>query len=1067
MKRSLIKQFKNPGSEFHGAPFWAWNGKLQPRELRRQIRVMKRMGLGGFFMHSRIGLNTAYLSDEWFDCIEACIDEAKKQDMQAWLYDEDRWPSGAAGGRVTRNPEYRQRSLVMELFEDTSRLKRTGDTLSVFVGRIEGSVISDFRHIAKGRSVGTLAPGESILHFTIQIDRPSSWFNEQTYLDTMNPEAVGQFIKVTHQAYRKRFGKHFGKTVPGIFTDEPQHGFACRDGENLLWEQQGSLNPELEKHKTYTPWTGHLPVVFKARYGYDILARLPEIFFDVAGRNDYQVRWNYHDCLVHLFVESFAQQIGRWCDKNGMIHTGHIMNEDSLSAQTAAVGSCMRFYEHMQAPGIDMLTANNRALDNVKQVSSAARQFDKKWRLTETNGCTGWDFPFYGHKQLGDWQAALGVNFRSQHLSFYTTEGEAKRDYPASILHQSPWWEHYSKVEDYFGRLHAVMTCGREVRDLLVVHPIESMWALFRKGHKTDPEVAALDRMMIELRDTLLYANIDYDYGDEDIMARHGSAGRLKGHPVLHVGKARYRAVIVPPLVTIRRSTLELLGKFRALGGEVIFAGKVPRLVDAVGCNQAKILAGECSKAPAGGPKLVAAVEVTSRRVSIADASGKAIFSTLHLLREDTAHFYLFVCNTSYASSQIRPTINDKEPWTTRRKIYDDVRIRGFSECKGRPLELDLDTGEVFEAEACSDSDGLEIRTDLPRFGSRLFVIPKKAERKRYAKRPTFKNVRTSTMPRPGWDFTLSESNVIVLDWPRYRIGAGRWQRADEILHVDNAVRDALAIDRRGARMVQPWARQRPARLKRTDVTLAYSFQVKTIPSGDLMLALERPASFKRIEVNGNSISLDNECGWWFDPSCRRLRLDPSMLCRGENRIVLVCDYDELHPGLEIVYLLGNFGTKLQGSEITMIDLPQKLTIGDWTRQGLAFYSGSLCYRRTIRPTLDSNQRLFVRLPDYKGVGARVLVDAQPVGIVAWEPSEIDITDFVGGKGQAVQLQIEILGSRRNSHGPFHLNIPFPMGIGPASYTTTGHEWTDEYNVEPGGLTAPPELVVKQIVGKR
>ena len=99
--KDLLKDFSNPSSEFRGKPFWAWNGRLEPEELRKQIRIMKKMGLGGFFMHARVGLDTAYLSDDWFKCVDACIDEAQKQKMEAWLYDEDRWPSGAAGaGRV-------------------------------------------------------------------------------------------------------------------------------------------------------------------------------------------------------------------------------------------------------------------------------------------------------------------------------------------------------------------------------------------------------------------------------------------------------------------------------------------------------------------------------------------------------------------------------------------------------------------------------------------------------------------------------------------------------------------------------------------------------------------------------------------------------------------------------------------------------------------------------------------------------------------------------------------------------------------------------------------------------
>lgn len=113
----LEREFANPAPAFRAKPFWAWNDKLNEHELRRQIRIFKTMGLGGFFMHSRIGLNTPYLSHEWFDLVAACIDEAQKTGTEAWLYDEDRWPSGAAGGLVTRHEHYRMRSLVLTRHE--------------------------------------------------------------------------------------------------------------------------------------------------------------------------------------------------------------------------------------------------------------------------------------------------------------------------------------------------------------------------------------------------------------------------------------------------------------------------------------------------------------------------------------------------------------------------------------------------------------------------------------------------------------------------------------------------------------------------------------------------------------------------------------------------------------------------------------------------------------------------------------------------------------------------------------------------------------------------------------
>ncbi|HRU06858.1 MAG TPA: glycosyl hydrolase, partial [Candidatus Brocadiia bacterium] len=339
--------------------------------------------------------------------------------------------------------------------------KWTEDTLAAFAARVQGATATAVRPLARPETP-RLASGESILAFTVEPDPPSSWYNGYTYLDTMSPEAVREFIKVTHEAYRKRFGDDFGRLIPGIFTDEPNYGrFIMSDNDRLR-----------------APWTSRLPEVFRQRYGYNILDHLVEIFFDVDGRAVAPARYDYHDVITHLFVEAFAKQIGEWCQKNGIAFTGHVLAEETLSSQTRVCGSGMRFYEYMQVPGMDILTEHRREYDTAKQVSSVARQFGRKWRLTETYGCTGWDFPFAGHKAIGDWQVALGINLRCQHLAWYTMLAEAKRDYPAGIFYHSPWWQSYAHVEDYFARVHAAMTRGREVRDLLVIHPIESAWLL-------------------------------------------------------------------------------------------------------------------------------------------------------------------------------------------------------------------------------------------------------------------------------------------------------------------------------------------------------------------------------------------------------------------------------------------------------------------------------------------------------------------------------------------------------------------------------------------------------------
>ena len=89
---------ENPPKEYRSAPFWGWNDRLQKENLGEQIEGFKKAGMGGFFIHSREGLETEYLSTEWMEDVKFCVDKARENDLELWIYDEDKWPSGAAGG---------------------------------------------------------------------------------------------------------------------------------------------------------------------------------------------------------------------------------------------------------------------------------------------------------------------------------------------------------------------------------------------------------------------------------------------------------------------------------------------------------------------------------------------------------------------------------------------------------------------------------------------------------------------------------------------------------------------------------------------------------------------------------------------------------------------------------------------------------------------------------------------------------------------------------------------------------------------------------------------------------
>ena len=106
------KQIEASKKDHTSLPFWSWNDRLDPDELARQIAAMRRAGLGGYFMHARGGLETPYMGEEWMNAIRTGIDCAG-DDMEAWAYDENGWPSGFADGVVPAMGEQNQQKTLI------------------------------------------------------------------------------------------------------------------------------------------------------------------------------------------------------------------------------------------------------------------------------------------------------------------------------------------------------------------------------------------------------------------------------------------------------------------------------------------------------------------------------------------------------------------------------------------------------------------------------------------------------------------------------------------------------------------------------------------------------------------------------------------------------------------------------------------------------------------------------------------------------------------------------------------------------------------------------------------
>ncbi|MFP4052478.1 MAG: glycosyl hydrolase [Phycisphaerae bacterium] len=1008
-----------PSSGYRSAPFWSWNSKLEPARLCRQIESMHAAGMGGFFMHSRYGLKTPYLSKEWFDCISTCIEKARELGMKAYLYDEDRWPSGTAGGAVTRdNPEYRIHYLTMA---DPGDEPEDGQRIAVFALTLDQQgQLATYQALDEPADV----PQGTVVKVFDVIPAPGiPWYNDGGYLDTMSAEAVGEFIHLTHQEYADRYKKDFGELVPAIFTDEPNNGVGP-------WG--GGVDSAAVK------WTPELPRAFIQRRGYDLREHLPELFYRSGGDAFSTVRRDFHCTCTELFAENFSGQIGRWCEKHNLALTGHMLAEGSLASQTKLVGACMPHYEHMQWPGIDILRDQAEELITAKQCSSVSAQLDKERTLSELQGCTGWDWPLEGHKFIGDWHLAAGINFRCPHLTHYGLAGGAKRDYPASIRDHSPWWKHYRTVEDYFARLNLMLTQGRPLRDVLVIHPVETAWGLATATD--DKPVSPYDQALNSIAFSLTGRHHDWDFGDESLLEKHAKATR-EG---LQVGQMRYRVVVVPPAMTLRETTVQLLDKFLASGGKVLIVGEAPQRIDARPVEEGQgitdRLAGvhHCS-----GPETMpeALEKLLQRRLSVQveGEEGEADF-VWTMLREVRGGQVLFVQSHDRQSPRrLKVTPLGRKPvllWDP----MDGSRYEVPHEVEGDYVSFTLEvppTGSLLVSLGLTDADA----TALP-------------------EAPVIEEVRELSGPFP---ITRSEPNTLPLDYCRYVIDDGEPSELVPMDRADDEVRGAFGLEPREARGQQPWYLYGTGVIDtevRGQCKLLMNFHVTARPS-KIGLALESPEDFQ-VLVNGEpvgaAVGYATDDGFWVDEDIRLLYITDHVRT-GENEIALEFPY---RPNVEIepLYLVGDFGTRnrTDGNRMpegmTLVEPPEMLQLGDWCDQGLDFYGGAVRYRMTVDK--PSGKRVVLRLPEVACTAAVIHAGGKEF-VLPWAPMEADITDGLNDGPNTVD--VEVIGGRKNVLGPLH--VPWKAWTGPGEFRSTNPDHTDEYLLNPHGLMAAVVVEVR------
>lgn len=955
------EQFKNPPKEERAITFWAWNNNLPNETLLHQIETFEKMGFGGFYMHSRIGMNVKYMSKEFMDKIKFCTQEAEKRGMFACLYDEDGFPSGYAGGVVSDNLEYAEKYLRLKHISGEDKVVGEEYVKAYYdIEFDEQGYMKSYKRIAK-EDRASFSRWYAIVNTTPRSPR----FNGNPYADLLNPDAVDCFIRETHEKYYENVGQYFGNTIKQIFTDEPR------------WMAIDNLKSlEMNRFAT-TAWTTKIPEIIQSKYGIDIFDVVPELFLDFQDRYS-EIRYQYYLTISELFDDVFVKKCHDWCKAHNIEFTGHLDREETLSFQMSVCGEHMPKYLHFDVPGIDVLL-DERRYTTAKQAQSIAHQTGKTRVLSELYGVTNYDFNFAEHKLSYDWQAALGITLRVPHLSWVSMKKNGKRDFPASIGMQAPWCEQYKVIEDHCARLNLVLSQGKPVVKVGVIHPIESMWMLYGAQQTSGGMIESFDTSFKKIAETLLLNQMDYDYISETTIPELANENQI--------GEMKYDVIVVPQCITLRKTTIDFLRNFMDQGGRVIFAGEKPEYTDGYKSNYVDMLYSEAEKVINEEGAILQTLE-KHRIVEVCNEGGARDLRYLYQFRKEGDSAWLFIAKGTIEEHHAEAKLDNLT-----------VKIKG----NFKPVLYDTMTGEIRSVSYKTQYGNTYIYLAAYNHDSFLFRLDDGEGECLLEEISSHSFQRLLEVPK----YTLEEPNVAVLDLAEWAVNDGEYQELNSIRTIESMVYETLNVPVEIRGRMQPWAK--PEYKKHDTVKLCYRFH-SDIEYDGAYLALE---DAEDVKVMFNHEAVTSEiCGYYVDMDIKKRKLPH--IHRGVNTLELEFWLTK-NSSFEPIYILGDFGVEVKGHNIIITEKQATLFWGDVVNQRLPFYAGNIAYECEL--DFSEDKELSLQIPLYEGSCLQIFIDDKSKELVFLAPYLADLGKITKGKHR---ITIRLFGNRENTFGNPH-----------------------------------------------
>ena len=354
-------------------------------------------------------------------------------------------------------------------------------------------------------------------------------------------------LGVLYDRYASVLGRHFGKAVKFMFTDEPAAG--------------------MPQPPNRIPWFPGLEQAYEAQSGHSFLADLPRLFAEPDSQVPDAVasaRVALYDVMTKRFADAYFERLTNWGRRHGLASGGHLGGDDeTFGAVKYGYGHLLRQFRQMDVPGVDLiwrqLFPGREGQSNFPvAAASAAHQNGTRFTLSES-------FCVYGNgltpaqmKWLTDYQYIRGVNLlvvgcyplstRDHHMT-----GERPHFGP-----MNPLWDHLAGYHAYVARLGYALSVGRPLLTTALYYPVRDMWAWGLAARAAVESYEALGR-------ELMARQCPFDLIDDDLL----SSGTVEGNQFV-VGAMRYDTIACGSVKWMHPEARRRLEKFAAAGGKVL-----------------------------------------------------------------------------------------------------------------------------------------------------------------------------------------------------------------------------------------------------------------------------------------------------------------------------------------------------------------------------------------------------------------------------------------------------------------------------------------------------------------